>query len=524
MLTRYQPTPINPTIVGGATGVNDSSIGNVASPVPQAPEDQQDDEDDLDSISPLERGEGVDGMGNIGITENSYSEESSSTASFMKQVKAATAARLSSCSRRVPTTAFLHETPPPWMDPRLSQHGQSVAELFVLPPRRIADQMMDVYWKEVHILYPLLVRNRFEVAYQRVWSGEDHEGGQKLIYCTLNLIFAITCQVTKREAPKEKAAAGDIFYRRASQLLQFNVIGGASLELIQSLLLMGQYLQSTEWPHRCWVVVGLAIRIGQGLGLYLPRTTKGLPQQDRELALRLWHGCVFMDRMVAMTLGRPTMVPKADALTVPLPAAIDDPYLSTKAGQDGSQPVGEMSVVEFYVQSLKLYIINEETLTALYKSDGSDAPTSAMNKLASLDLNTILRIDMTITSWYDSLPEQLKARKHPSDDFTEPIFARQSNTLRLRCLQVQILLFRPVLVLLLAPEIRARATSSPHAGAGIALEMGLVCVRKCILSALEVINIIYQRQLTQPSSLIEPLPAWWYEVFCRYSSNWRYLC
>jgi len=245
----------------------------------------------------------------------------------------------------------------------------------------------------------------------------------------------------------------------------------------------------------------------------------GLPQQDRELALRLWHGCVFMDRMVAMTLGRPTMIPKADALAVPFPAAIDDQYLSPKLGDDHSQPQEQISIVEFYVQSLKLYIINEETLSTMYKSDGSDGPPSAMTKLANLDLNTILRLDSAITDWYDSLPKKLKVRSNPVDDFTEPIFARQSNILRLRCLQVQILLFRPVLLLLLAPEIRSRATNLPNPGTWIALDMGLVCVRKCILNALEVINIIYLRQHKRPSSMVEPLPAWWYEVFCKSTGN-----
>src|ERR1700677_1117681 len=107
MLIMDQPSPINATIARDAAGADGNE--NTASQITQAPEDQQNDRSE--KVAPLTRGEGIDGMGNIGITENSFSEESSSTASFMKQVKAAMAARLSSRSRRVNTTSFLNEPP-----------------------------------------------------------------------------------------------------------------------------------------------------------------------------------------------------------------------------------------------------------------------------------------------------------------------------------------------------------------------------------------------------------------------------
>ncbi|KAH8810824.1 fungal-specific transcription factor domain-containing protein [Xylogone sp. PMI_703] len=465
--------------------------------------------------------EGVDGMGNIGATEHSYLETSSSAASFMEQVKNAMAARLSSSIHGHTMVPFHNDPLLPRPGSKHSQHSQSIAQMFALPPRRAADDMIKTYFHEIHILYPFLIRDRFMRSYQAVWTGEDGEGEQRLLYCIMNLIFALSCQIKKRDAPDEMAAAAAIFYKRAVQLLQFNVIGGGSLELVQSLLLMGQYLQSTEWPHRCWVVIGLAIRISQGLGLHMKRTTASLCQLDRELARRLWHGCVFMDRMVSMTLGRPMMISKCDALGVPFPQAIDDEYLSSDARKEHSQPAGAMSKNEFFLQSLKLYIITHETLSTMYRNEdviSSGVSPSALEKLHKLDFNTIVKIDTSISEWYSAVPKGLKICSAPTGKSDESIFSRQANILRLRCLQVQILLFRPILSLLLVHEIRSKALSLPAPEEWLPLAMGLIGARKCIRSALEMIDIIFENQNFDCAPIVEPLPAWWYEVFFIYTA------
>ncbi|KAJ9493819.1 hypothetical protein H2202_010674 [Exophiala xenobiotica] len=377
------------------------------------------------SLSPKD---GVDGMGTIGVTENSYGEGNSSVASFVKQVKDAVASRLSLPRQEA--------TDPPWRDPRIAQHRHSAAESFVLPPRRAADQMMDIYWNEVHVLYPFLHRPRFTKMYHSLWTGEADKVTDHLIYCILNTIFAITCQIHKRYSPEEKTADAEIYIQRATRLLQVDVLAGASIELIQALLLMGQYLQSTELPRSCWTVTGLAIRTAQGLGLHLPRTSANLErQQERETARRLWHGCVFMDRMVSMTFGRPRVITRADALAVPFPASINDEYLSTEPGPDGVQPRGEPSLAEFYIQTLKLYVIQERTLFAMYSNDASDVKVtqSTRESLDNIDFNTILRIEASLKSWDEALPGYLKVRDNASTDFKTPIFARQANVLHLRC-------------------------------------------------------------------------------------------
>jgi hypothetical protein len=138
-----------------------------------------------------------------------------------------------------------------------------------------------------------------------------------------------------------------------------------------------------------------------------------------------------------MTLGQPMMIGPAMSRSVPLPAAIDDEFLSLEQGIDAVQPANIPSKTDFYVQTLKLYIILEEILNGFYSSGVSDELASrnhrsAKEGLDELDCNLILRIDRSLTQWFQDIPEHLVWRpKHARGD-AEELFVRQSNVLHLR--------------------------------------------------------------------------------------------
>ena len=169
-------------------------------------------------------------------------------------------------------------------------------EDYVLPTRGTADRLMRIYWFQVHTLYPFIDGPPFQKEYENMWTGEGTPS-TPMFHCILNTAFAIACQLDDTIAPESRESSSAVFFNRAKQLLRFDILEAGSLDLVQALLLMGQYLQSTNSPARCWIVVGLGIRIAQSLGLYQDEATSMLPtQRDREMARRIWHGCVLMDR------------------------------------------------------------------------------------------------------------------------------------------------------------------------------------------------------------------------------------
>jgi hypothetical protein len=180
-----------------------------------------------------------------------------------------------------------------------------------LPPRALADQLMDLYWTRVHCLYPVVHKPSFMRSYEEIWlspnalkDDDSHQlqavglGGSSCgsspFQCALIGMFALGCQFTDMTS-EEREALTNSFFRRAKYFLHIDILDEGDLALIQALLLMGQYLQSTHYPDRCWNIVGLACRAAQGIGLHLDESNEGLPALEVEMRRRVWYGCVTLD-------------------------------------------------------------------------------------------------------------------------------------------------------------------------------------------------------------------------------------
>jgi Fungal specific transcription factor domain len=221
---------------------------------------------------------------------------SKSAGSFVQQIRAAIDAKVNipSPGQNTPVVSGSPLPQLPTMQPKV-QNGPSVE--YVLPSRKSADTLLDVYWSVVHPLYPFLDRWQFQHMYEGIWAGEPSESDESLMMCTLNVVFALASQFSDSLAPKERESSARRYFDRAQDLLFLDLWDIGSVQLVQCLLLMGQYLQSTNSPHQAWMVTGLTVRIAEGLGLHLPETSVRIDDvHQRELVRRLWHGCVVMDR------------------------------------------------------------------------------------------------------------------------------------------------------------------------------------------------------------------------------------
>ncbi|KAF5572986.1 C6 transcription factor [Fusarium pseudocircinatum] len=197
-------------------------------------------------------------------------------------------------------------------------------QLFTVPSRPDADILMENYRKRVHTIYPFLDWAAVQRRYERIWSPTSmsskrgstwngpprHEyiepqsesnlediASRKLLYCTLNTIFALGCQSDPYADPEEQALTSDMFWQRAKQLLEldFDVFNEGSVELVQCLLLVSLYHQSTGLSGVCWNVVSVAVRTAQTLGLHRYSPTANAPgrtREDSELRRTIWAGSI----------------------------------------------------------------------------------------------------------------------------------------------------------------------------------------------------------------------------------------
>nr|XP_036586895.1 C6 transcription factor [Colletotrichum truncatum]KAF6797452.1 C6 transcription factor [Colletotrichum truncatum] len=433
---------------------------------------------------------------------------SSSAGSFTNQIKAAIDARLGSTTEARGSRSSLFRSSVP-----LSSKGPVGQADYVLPARKQADHLMDLYWYYVDPLYPFLDRQRFEHSYRALFAGTSLDADERIFVSILNIIFALSTQLIESLSPDQRDSSSQDYFTRAQDLLQLSLWDTGSIELIQCLLIMSQYLQSTNNPHQTWMIVGSCVRIAQGLGLHLPDTVMELSSEpERDLVRRIWHGCILMDRMIAITHGRPAMISDQLASSVVLPSIPD----SNARDQNGAQ-LHRLRYQGFFVKSLELYeVINQAVLAFYTTTSGLKSPTSISHlgqrsqERHELDLGVALQLDQRLTKWEKSLPSFLTMTE-PETQLDE-VFRRQAVILRIRLFHARMLLLRPML----ARFCLSNCSDSSQAHDDLSSRVIQQCAMVCVEAAQNLISVIVQFQ--RHDGTLGLLPAWWYRVFYIYTA------
>ncbi len=360
--------------------------------------------------------------------------DSSSAGSFIQRVRRTVQQKLSLLSTITSQPRELDTLPPMVPNECLSDHHEG----YRLPTPKVADRLMEVYWQYVHPLYPFVGRSLTEVDYKNLWRREGLDGHERSFLSLLNVMFALSTQLSPYTPPADRQASASGFYTQAKKLLDLDI--APSVRHVQILLLLGLYLQSTSELHQCWVYIGLAIRIAQSLELHQPETALRFTDTHyRNLVRKVWHGCVSMDRVLAMTYGRPCMISRAVADSIPHPVPVDAEYIyngrpSTHRAICGRTPTR----VDFFLQTLSLYDLLFEVLNNFYmpkserfKSLDDVYQHYCLQTSGGFAKITVLDINQRLVQWHEDLPPHLRM-ENDETDYDNPILRRQAVILHQR--------------------------------------------------------------------------------------------
>ena len=189
------------------------------------------------------------------------------------------------------------------------------AAQFVLPPRALADHLVGRFFERVFYLYPVFHRQSFESAYHRLWEpaasgtslprepspvfvglgSSPQTGPESLVFhCALNAIFALGCQFSDWSGLNAESTALT-FFLRSKSLLGIEFLESNTTGVVQALLIITLYLQSTPFPGRCWKSIGIACRLAQGMGLHIETRSTVRSSLETDMRRRIWQGCVVLD-------------------------------------------------------------------------------------------------------------------------------------------------------------------------------------------------------------------------------------
>ncbi|KAJ5102972.1 hypothetical protein N7532_003501 [Penicillium argentinense] len=490
----------------------------------------------------------VTAMGAISVGEDGESNESpreqyygnSSVASFMRLAKDSMPIRsyLQTLKRMEgDTPSGSYRDMGLWRDCLTPTLGLQFDD-FSLPPRSLADHLLECYWDRVHCLYPFFHRPSFEQAYENLWGsskwpkpqlpelniglgGSFDSGHQSIVFhCALNAIFGLSCHFSDIPAAEREAAAYS-FFLRSKRFVGLDLLDIGTIGVVQTLLIISLLLQSTPYPNRCWNAIGLACRVAQGLGLHETASQQSIKPLEQEVRHRTWHGCVIMDMIVSMTYGRPSMTSHIS----PAPPPVMKPNLASEdpcalSGQPCDHKSGYMT---FYVCTIELYKILESILSDIYnawQSRSSHHRPMSHRGMNHSSLDVIMELDDKLCTYEANIPPVLNwTNMNPPlspQSTQDSIFKRQRNVLRARFIHLRLLLYRPMFTQLCSDERMGftRQTGLDSDRNTIGLEknviynsMSVSCAAACVRAAMELVSHVYA---TYRTSLTD---AWWYNGF-----------
>lgn len=246
------------------------------------------------SHSNYSRSDPVDGLVTIGDNGDDLPYGQSSTVTFVRQVaqgglRGDRSPGFGPSPRRLKFSSSAPATGPLYSSDEIA---------LLLPQRSLADDYMQCFWTFLHPVFPILHKTSFMRSYDELWQSTTRATSNDIYFIPmLNLVFALGCQYSELVAVQSKSSVASGFYLRSRKAFTFDILDCESLSHVQLLLLMGVYLQSSQYASQCWNAVGLAIRSAQGLGLHLDRENSHPSNQvEQEMGRRVWHNCVCLDR------------------------------------------------------------------------------------------------------------------------------------------------------------------------------------------------------------------------------------
>ncbi|OBT39075.1 hypothetical protein VE00_09907 [Pseudogymnoascus sp. WSF 3629] len=327
------------------------------------------------------------------------------------------------------------------------------------------------------------------------------------------MALATSTTIDTGSSAEERLRECDIYYQRAMGLCEKQMMRGTSFEIVQFLLVMGQYLQGTQRSVETWSIHGLAVKAAMQLGLHCPKVSGHLSPLMQEYRKRTWYGCVVLDRTLSMTFGRPSAIP-GDYVVLDLPCNVG---MSNPPG--AMAPRTEASL-GFFNATITLYMIMWNVIQTAYGGNlGSESNVGVVERITR-----IFPIEQQLVDWKRRLPPTLAlqqaANVAPSPavmvDSQDFFLEKFRVILTLRHHNLRVLLHRPILVSFLDLAGNNSPQDDPETSRYLE-QFGGNSVQICVQSSIEIISLI--STIVASTGLRRTwLGAWWFTLYYTFNA------
>lgn len=225
------------------------------------------------------------------------------------------------------SAAMVHQPPVndefSYVSPISTYHTASL-DLSVPPvttlSRSQVDCLLGLFWSSYHLHFPILSEEAFKAHYNDLWTdGGAEQAASPLVDAVIALCaqYAYSSNLVKRllglkdlrmSYNHDVSLTGFCYMRRCRASLDTSATTASpSLTTVKCYIFMTIYLLNAGQYQTAYNMLGLAVRIGHGLGLHQePSST--LSQEQSQLRKRTWWVLVHLDMKCSRELGNPIAI------------------------------------------------------------------------------------------------------------------------------------------------------------------------------------------------------------------------
>ncbi|KAK4455253.1 C6 transcription factor [Podospora aff. communis PSN243] len=193
----------------------------------------------------------------------------------------------------------------------------------MLPSDSDCLQCVRQYRDTAHVLFPGIVNmQQFEVEVTRFLITRTSQGAdtdkpiltEQGVYGKsvhwLGLLFSCLAsgyQGSSNSSRRERQLTSQVYVCCAYECLRIvNYLSCCQLDDIQNLLVLTNVISNSMNAGVAWVLLGLTMRLAQGLGLHHEPSLQGLPAEERTLRQEIWSRIIWQDSLLSISYDRAT--------------------------------------------------------------------------------------------------------------------------------------------------------------------------------------------------------------------------
>ncbi|KAK7192107.1 hypothetical protein PSPO01_01679 [Paraphaeosphaeria sporulosa] len=294
------------------------------------------------------------------------------------------------------TSTLPRHIPPDWKTPRHHAYNpdlqmQRLALAHGMSSSVVRESLIEAYFRAYSPSYPILHQQSFRTACEKRSSISPNS--------TWHIVYFMVLAIGEWVSGFNKDSLS-MYYDAARSRLSMDIMEAGTMNTVQALLLLSNYLQKTDRPNTAYNFLGIAYRVALGLGLHreirLDRAPETCALQQRRLIF--WTLYSF-DSGFSLTTGRPIMV-SDEFIDTKKPLNIDDSKCNSNSALPAqvSYPTRSSAMA---AQSCLAIIANR--IHSTFQS---------VNGIRDLEQVTLI-MEQALNDWKQALPAYFTASEVP---------------------------------------------------------------------------------------------------------------